>query len=396
MTEEIRALAESIQPQMVEWRRHFHRHPELGFQEKETAAFIAGVLKELGYQVQTGVVETGVVGVLLGRQGHGRTVALRADMDALPVQEASDGAAVSQNPGVMHACGHDLHMATMLGAAAMLAKLKDKFPGAVKMIFQPAEEGPGGAEPMIEQGVLKNPPVDFILGGHVWPGVPVGSIAVQAGPVMAASDTWYLSIKGRGGHGAQPHLCIDPIAIGAEVVSTLQQIVSRTNNPQDPVVLTVGQFNGGTRHNIIANEVTMSGTLRTFSELNRDRIPPLMEAIIAGICTPFGAEYDLEIQRGYPATVNHERLTELLIASARTVLGEPNVITKLEPAMPAEDFSYFANAVPGVYLRLGISDGVKGIYPLHHNQFDANEEALKTGAMVFVQTALDLILQGQQ
>jgi len=391
LTTEISRLAHEYQAQMVTWRRYIHQHPELGFEEHQTAAYIASALTELGLEVTTGVAQTGVVAVLHGNAGSGKVVALRADLDALPVTELGDTPYKSQNPGVMHACGHDSHMAVVLGAAAVLAKLKDKIPGSVKFIFQPAEEGPGGAEPMIEAGVLQNPSVDYVLGGHAWPDVAVGKIEVQPGPMMAASNSWKMLITGRGGHGAEPHRCIDAIAIAAQVVVSLQQVISRTNDPQEPSVLSVGMFHAGTRANIISETAELSGTIRTFSDANRMRIRKLIDEIAAGICAPYGASYEIEFADSFGATINDDALTAKVIRSAEKVLGEAMVSTKMKPSMAAEDFACYAREVPSCYLRIGINDGTRGIYPLHHNCFDLAEEALATGAMVMVQATVDLL-----
>jgi len=394
----IRLPANEMASSLVDMRRHLHRHPELAFQEVETAAYVAAKLKEWGYEVQTGIAGTGVVGVLHGQKERAdypwRVVALRADMDALPVQEQNSCDYASENEGVMHACGHDVHMAVALGVAKLFATRQQDFRGTLKMIFQPAEEGPGGAQGMIEAGVLQNPKVEYVLGGHVWPGVPVGSIAVQPGPMMAAADKWELTIQGRGGHGAEPHLCIDPIAIGAQVVTALQQVVSRINNPLEPAVLSVGMFQGGTRDNIIADTVYLAGTLRTFSPENRVRLKAAIGGVIGGICASFDATYQLQFSTGYPTTLNDERMTAALVASAEYILGADRVQTKMNPGMPAEDFSYFAQQIPAVYMRLGITDETHGVYPLHHNCFDVHEDAMVVGVQVYARAIVDLFQHG--
>ncbi|MCL2548877.1 MAG: M20 family metallopeptidase [Symbiobacteriaceae bacterium] len=391
LSPEITRLALEYQDQMISWRRHLHQHPELGFQETNTAAYLSDLLGELGYQVQTGVAGTGVVGLLHGALGNGKVVALRADMDALPVQELAEAEYRSRNPGVMHACGHDSHMAFTLGAAAILANLKDKLHGSIKIILQPAEEGPGGAQPMIEEGVLQHPIVDYVLGGHAWPDLAVGKVELQGGPMMAASNSWKMKITGRGGHGAEPHRCSDAIAIAAQIIVTLQQIVSRTNDPQDPAVFTVGMFQAGTRANIIAETAELSGTMRTFNDANRSRIQRLIAEIAEGICKPFGATFELEFADGFGATINDDDLAARVVKSAQKILGEAMVSTRMKPSMAAEDFACFAQQVPSCYLRLGVNDGIRGIYPLHHNRFDIAEEALVTGAMVMAQAAVDLL-----
>jgi len=388
-SQEIVRLADQFQPQLIEVRRRIHRHPELGFQEIKTAALVAETLQGLGLEVQQ-VAKTGVVGLLRGST-DGPTVALRADMDALPIQELNETEYKSQEPGVMHACGHDVHTASLLGAAMILASLKEHIKGNVKFIFQPAEEGPGGALPMIAAGVLENPKVDYIFGAHVWHDVPAGSIAAQAGPIMAAPDNFTITITGRGGHGAQPHLCIDALAVAVQFISGLQQIVSRKTNPFDPVVLTIGQMTAGVRGNVIAEQAVLNGTLRTLNKTTQINCQKWMEDILAATCSAYGATYTLTYTEQYDLTASDTALTEQLIVSARAVLGNEHVITQLEPSMGGEDFSFFMKDIPGVYYRLGIGDREKGLYPIHHNHFDVNENALAVGAKVMAQVTLDLL-----
>ena len=388
-SQEIVRLADQFQPQLIEVRRRIHRHPELGFQEIKTAALVAETLQGLGLEVQQ-VAKTGVVGLLRGST-DGPTVALRADMDALPIQELNETEYKSQEPGVMHACGHDVHTASLLGAAMILASLKEHIKGNVKFIFQPAEEGPGGALPMIAAGVLENPKVDYIFGAHVWHDVPAGSIAAQAGPIMAAPDNFTITITGRGGHGAQPHLCIDALAVAVQFISGLQQIVSRKTNPFDPVVLTIGQMTAGVRGNVIAEQAVLNGTLRTLNKTTQINCQKWMEDILAATCSAYGATYTLTYTEQYDLTASDTALTEQLIVSARAVLGNEHVITQLEPSMGGEDFSFFMKDIPGVYYRLGIGDREKGLYPIHHNRFDVNENALAVGAKVMAQVTLDLL-----
>ncbi|MCL2497813.1 MAG: M20 family metallopeptidase [Symbiobacteriaceae bacterium] len=393
-TEEIKQLALKYHEEMIRWRRHLHQYPELGFEEVETGRYLAEALTALGYQVTEGIAKTGVVGLLQGEGAAGKVVAIRADMDALPVTELSEVAYASRHPGKMHACGHDTHMAMVLGAAAVLASLKASLKGSIKIIFQPAEEGPGGAIPMIAAGVLENPAVDYILGGHAWPGIPVGQIALQAGPMMASSTGFNITIRGRGGHGAEPHKCIDAVALGAQVVVALQQIISRTNDPQEPAVVTVGQFNAGTRSNIIAETAELRGTLRTFNTANRDRILDLIQKVASGVCEPYGAVADMGPRRsaGLDVTANDAALTARVLTSAEAILGESNVITKFKPSMGGEDFCYFAHKIPGCYIFIGVTGESQGTYPIHHNRFDIDEEALRYGAMLFAQAAVDLLL----
>lgn len=394
MISEIKQLAEEFYPAVVSLRRQIHQNPELGFQEFQTAALVAKTLSEHGWEVQTGIAGTGVVGLLKGNS-QGPTVALRADMDALPIQELNQQPFKSKNDGVMHACGHDAHTATLLGTAMVLSRLRESLIGNVKLIFQPAEEGPGGALPMIKAGVLDNPKVDVIFGAHVWHDVPAGKVAIQAGPIMAAPDTFVITITGRGGHGAQPHLCIDAIAIAAQVINGLQQIVSRRSNPLDPVVLTIGKMVGGVRGNVIAEKVVMDGTLRTLNENTRIQCKKWIEEQVAAICHLYGALHEVRFTDAYDITINDEEATEFLIGSARKILGRDQVLTRLEPSMGAEDFSFFMKDIPGVYFRLGIRDDEK-VYPIHHNRFDVNEEALKVGMEVFSQAVVDILVGGAE
>ncbi len=389
-SQEVVRLADQIQPRLIELRRRIHRHPELGFQEFKTAALVAETLEGCGLEVTRNVAKTGVVGLLRG-SGAGPTVALRADMDALPIQELNETDYQSQQAGVMHACGHDVHTASLLGAAMILASLKEQIKGNVKFIFQPAEEGPGGALPMIAAGVLENPKVDYIFGAHVWHDVPAGSIAAQAGPIMAAPDNFTITINGRGGHGAQPHLCIDALAVAVQFISGLQQIVSRRTNPFDPVVLTIGQMTAGVRGNVIAEQAVLNGTLRTLNKTTQANCQKWMQELLAATCSAFGASYTLDYTDQYDLTASDATLTKQLIASAAAVLGSDHVITQLEPSMGGEDFSFFMRDIPGVYYRLGIGDNEKGLYPIHHNRFDVNENALATGAKVMAQVTLDIL-----
>ncbi len=387
---QIKQMASSLQDRLVQIRRTLHQHPELGFEEEQTGALVADTLRGLGLEVQTGVAKTGVVGLLRGAK-PGKTVALRADMDALPVTELNQHEYRSKTPGKMHACGHDAHVTTLLGTAMVLSQLRDQLAGNVKFIFQPAEEGPGGAEQMVAEGVLENPKVDAIVGAHVWPGIPAGRVGVAPGPMMAAPDTMNLKIIGRGGHGAEPHLTIDAVAISAQVITALQNIVSRMRNPMDPVVVTIGSIHGGTRFNVIAQEVEMAGTVRTFNPETRKKMPGLIEKVVAGVCSSFDAKYEFQWIPSYPATVNEPAVTEVVRQAAVSILGDDSVLTELEPSMGGEDFSYFLARVPGCFFRLGVGNDRKATFPLHHPQFDVDESALSSGVAVFAQSTLDLL-----
>jgi amidohydrolase len=400
--------------QVVEWRRDFHKNPELGNREVRTAKIIADHLRAIGYEVKTGVARTGVVALLRGgRAPAGRTgpvVALRSDMDALPVTEEVDVPFKStvkaewngQQVGVMHACGHDNHMAILLGAATILARLKDQLPGTVKLIFQPAEEGPpagespAGAEQMTIEGVLDNPKVDAVFGLHVFP-FPAGQIVYRSGPLMASADSFSLTIKGRQTHGAIPWGGVDPIVIGAQIVTAFQSIVSRTVNiTEAPAVVTVGRFSGGVRSNIIPETVEMEGTVRAFDENVRRDIHRRMRDIATKYAEAAGATATFQLGLGYPTTVNDPKLTERMVPTLKRVAGEDNV--KVGPlTLTAEDFSFFQQKVPGLFVLLGVTprdQDVKGVPQNHSPLFFADESALPVGVKVMTSLALDF-LQGR-
>ena len=397
---EVDRLATEINQQVVAWRRDFHQHPELGNQETRTAKVIADELRKLGYEVTTGVAGTGVVGVLKGGR-PGPVVALRSDMDALPVTEQVELPFKStakanwngQQVGVMHACGHDNHMAIQLGAATVLAKLRDRLPGTVKLIFQPAEEGPGGAEPMIKENVLDNPTVDAIFGLHVFP-FPAGSISYRPGPLMASADNFIIRVKGRQTHGAVPWGGVDPIVIGAQIVTALQTIISRSVNiTEAPAVVTVGRFTGGNRSNIIPEEVELEGTVRAFDENVRKDIHNRIRMLATNISESAGATATVEFGLGYPVTRNDPALTERMAATLRRVAGESNVhLASLTGT--AEDFSFFQQKVPGMFIFLGVTprdqDHTKA--PANHSPlFFADESALPVGVRVMTNLALDYL-----
>jgi amidohydrolase len=393
-------LATEINSQVVAWRRDFHQHPELGNNEVRTAKVIADELRKLGYEVTTGVAGTGVVGVLKGGR-PGPVVALRSDMDALPVTEQVDLPFKStakaqwngQEVGVMHACGHDNHMAILLGAAATFAKVRDRIPGTIKLIFQPAEEGPGGAEPMVKAGVLDNPKVDAIFGLHVFP-FPAGSIVYRSGPLMASADSFVIKVKGRQTHGAVPWGGIDPIVVGSQIVLALQTIISRTVNiTEAPAVVTVGRFTGGNRSNIVPEEIELEGTVRAFDENVRKSIHDRIRAIATNFAESAGATATVEFGLGYPVTRNDPALTERMAPTLRRVAGAENV--RVGPLTgTAEDFSYFQQQVPGLFFFLGVTprdqDFTKA--PQNHSPlFFADESALPVGVRVMANLALDYL-----
>lgn len=390
-SERLLQVAKRNLQRLVEIRRHLHRHPELGRHEYETGRYVANIMEALGLEVQTEVAGTGVVALLRGAY-PGRTVALRADMDALPVQEQSNVPYKSAVPGVMHACGHDAHMALTLGTAMILTSMREQIHGNVKFIFQPAEEAPGGAKPMIDAGVLENPKVDAILGGHVWGSVESGRIEVKPGPIMASSDILRLTIHGKGGHAAQPHTTIDPIVIGSEIVGALQKIVSRQTDPAEAAVISICVFQSGEVFNVIPGSAYLEGAVRTLNNELRLAMPEKIEAVIRGITHAYGATYDLDYYMGYPVTVNNKDVTETVRQAAAKVLGAESVGEAAKASMGGEDFAYYLLQIPGTFVRIGIRNEAKGIcQEIHHPSFDIDEDILATIPAVYAQALLDLL-----
>ena len=378
-------------PELSRIRRHFHENPELGFEEFRTSAHIADLMEGLGLEVRRNVAQTGVVALLRGGK-PGKTVAIRADIDALPVQELNDVPYKSKTPGKMHACGHDVHITAAIGAAMLLAQHRESLAGNVKFLFQPAEEGPGGAEPMIQDGALENPRVEAIIGGHVWGSLDSGVVEVLPGPIMASADIIRLTIHGKGGHAAHPHTSIDPIVIGSEIVSALQKIVSRQTDPTEAAVISICLFRAGDTFNVIPNSAYLEGTVRTLNNTLRQEIPKKIESVIRGITEPYGATYELDYYFGYPVTVNDPGITESVRQSAAKILGAENVRTAARASMGAEDFAYFLLAVPGTYIRVGVRNAAKGItHDMHHPQFDVDEDVLASLPVIYAQAALDLL-----
>ncbi|WP_421655747.1 M20 metallopeptidase family protein [Leptothermofonsia sp. ETS-13] len=382
-TSRIRKDIQELQPQIVKWRRHLHQKPELGFREQLTAAFVSQKLQEWGIEHQTAIAQTGIVAVIQGRQ-PGPVLAIRADMDALPIQEENEVPYRSQHDGVMHACGHDGHTAIALGTARYLSQHRDSFAGTVKLIFQPAEEGPGGANPMIEAGVLANPDVDAIIGLHLWNFLPLGTVGVRSGPLMAAVDLFNCTIFGKGGHGAIPQHSVDSIVVGAQVVNALQAIVARNVDPIESAVVTVGKFHAGTAHNVIAASAQLSGTVRYFNPGFEGFFQERMEQIISGICQAHGAHYELEYRSLYPPVINNEKIAELIRSVTATVVETPAGIVPQCQTMGGEDMAFFLQKVPGCYFFLGSANLSRGlVYPHHHPRFDFDETALGMGVEIF-------------
>lgn len=381
---QVRSEIQALQPQVVEWRRQLHQRPELGFQEHLTASFVAQKLDEWGIEHQTGIAKTGIVATITSNR-PGPVLAIRADMDALPIQEENEVSYRSQHDGLMHACGHDGHTAIALGTAYYLSQHRDDFAGTVKMIFQPAEEGPGGAKPMIEAGVLKNPDVDAIIGLHLWNNLPVGTVGVRSGALMAAVECFYCTILGKGGHGAMPHQTVDSVVVAAQIVTALQTVVARNVNPLESAVVTVGELHAGTAQNIIADTARMSGTVRYFNPALAELMPQRIEQIITGVCQSQGASYDLDYVQLYPPVINDAGIAELVRSVAADVVETPVGIVPECQTMGGEDMSFFLQAVPGCYFFLGSANPAKNLaYPHHHPRFNFDETALGMGMEIFV------------
>lgn len=379
---EIRAL----QPQLVEWRRQIHQKPELGFQEKITAEFISQKLQNWGIEHQVGIAQTGIVAIIKGEKSTpGKVLAIRADMDALPIQELNEVPYCSQRDGIMHACGHDGHTAIALGTAYYLHQHRQELNGTVKIIFQPAEEGPGGAKPMIAAGVLNNPNVDAIIGLHLWNNLPLGTVGVRPGALMAAVELFRCTIFGKGGHGAIPHQTVDSLVVAAQIVSALQTIVSRNINPLDSAVVTVGELHAGTAVNVIADTAKMGGTVRYFNPDLAGFFKERIEKIIAGICQSHGANYDLDYIHLYPPVINDAEIAALVRSVAQEVIEIPIGVFSECQTMGGEDMSFFLQEVPGCYFFLGSANAEKKLdYPHHHPRFDFDETALPIGVEMFV------------
>lgn len=386
-----RSEAEALRPQLIAWRRDLHQHPELSFQEVRTAGVAARVLGELGYEVRTGVGRTGVVALLQGGR-PGPTVMLRADMDALPIQEISDAAHVSQTPGVMHACGHDGHVAIGLGTATLLARHAAELPGRVLFIFQPAEEGMSGAATMIADGALADPRPDAAFALHLWNMFPMGRVVAQAGPLMAAADVLKIIVRGKGGHGAHPHETVDAVAVTGQVLSALQTIVSRNVDPQETAVLTIGTVHGGTAFNVIAETVELQGTIRTFSPAVRETVVTRLRVLLDGVTAGMGAKYELNVQGVAPAVVNDPAMAEVARAAAVQVVGATAVAWHA-PLMVSEDFSEFQKVVPACFLLVGSGTPELGLNAPHHNpRFDFDERALPIGVALLATAATKFLV----
>lgn len=405
-----RAAIEEMYPRLVETRRDIHRNPELSNEEKRTGALVADRLRALGLEVKSGVAGHGVVAVLKG-SSEGKVVAVRADMDALPIREMNDTPYRSQNVGVMHACGHDVHTTVGLGVAELLSKHRDRIKGTVKFLFQPAEEAPAatfkgdwGAKLMVAEGAMENPKPDAVFGLHCAPHVlpagsvsdeqallQVGQLAYTIGPASANSDRFHVVIKGAMAHGSAPHRGVDAIVIAAEAIGALQHIRSRETNTRQPLVITVGTIQGGQRENILAERVEFAGTVRTYDVAFRDSVIEKMHRILKGICDAHGATYEMHYRKGYPSIVNNEALVNATLPAFRRIVGEKNVMEVI-PSMGGEDFSYFAQLAPGFFFRLGVANEARGIDGgVHTPMFDVDEECLKVGVAAMSAAVCDFL-----
>jgi amidohydrolase len=372
-----------LQPDIQAWRREIHEHPELLYDVHRTAAFVADRLREFGCdEVATGLGRTGVVGVIKGRKPAGgadiKVIGLRADMDALPIEEATDLPYASKTPGLMHACGHDGHTAMLLGAARYLAETRN-FAGDAVVIFQPAEEGGAGAAAMIKDGLMDRFAIDQVYGMHNGPGIPVGSFAIRPGPIMAATDSVDIKIVGLGGHAARPHICIDSVLVGAQLITALQSIVSRSVDPLESAVISICEFHAGDARNVIPQTAVLKGTVRTLTKKVRKLVEKRIREVVAGVAQITGARIDLTYEPGYPVTVNHAVQTDVATAVAKEIAGEANVL-ETAPMMGAEDFSYMLEARPGAFIFCGNGDSAG----LHHPAYNFNDEAIVFGTSYWI------------
>ncbi|HHY23444.1 MAG TPA: amidohydrolase [Clostridiaceae bacterium] len=398
---EIKKISEEIHEKLIKVRRRFHKHPELGMDTYKTAEYIMNYLKQLNIEVTHIANRSGVIGLIRGKKQIDpdnneieKTIALRADIDALSVFEENQCNYKSEIPGVMHACGHDFHTTCLLGAAETLNRLKDSFSGNIKLLFQPGEESLGGAATMLEEGALNNPDVSVCAALHAWPDIPVGKVAVKYGAAFSAIENFKITVTGKGGHGAVPHKTVDPIVIGCNIVNALQTIVSREVDSFEPAIVSICSFNAGTSVNIIPDISVIGGTIRTFDTNLKKFIEKTIFNISEGIAKAMGAGIQIEFTNDSPPVINDEKITKLFISSASRMIGEDNVIISDRPSMVSEDFALIAEKVPSVYFWLGCRNEEKGIInPLHSSKFQGDEDCIKVGTAVFAQFALDYLNQ---
>jgi amidohydrolase len=386
--EDILKRAEGLKQRMIDLRRDFHQYPELGLQEFNTTKKVEGILKTLGLETKICVNGTGVRGYLKGSK-PGKTIALRADMDALPIQEETNLPYQSQNKGVMHACGHDAHTAMLLGAAMILSEMKKELEGNVAFIFQPAEEIGAGAKAMVEEGVLEG--VDRIFGLHVYSILPFGTLGYRPGPLMAAGDFFDVKIIGKGGHGGLPHLTVDPVVITANAINALQTLVSREIDPLESAVISICKLNAGEAYNVIPETATFGGTIRTHKPELRESIPKRAKEILDGVVSGMRGRYEFNLMSKFPATINDEEMTAFVVKVAKEILGDDK-LSPLKPLMGSEDFSFYLQKVPGTFAFLGVENKEKGIiYPHHHPKFNIDEDILPIGSALHAAVALEYL-----
>lgn len=381
-------LMEKVKSQVIQWRRYLHQYPELSYQEEQTAQFVYETLRSFGNLELSRPTPTSVVARLVGGK-FGKVLAIRADMDALPIREENSFDFVSKNPGVMHACGHDGHTSMLLGAARVLSQMKEKIGGEVRFIFQHAEElPPGGGEELVRAGVMEG--VDAVIGAHLWSPLAIGKVGIVYGPMMASSDIFKIIIHGKGGHAALPHQTVDSIAVGAQVVTNLQHIASRCTDPLEPLVLSVTRFVGGNSHNVLPGSVEIEGTVRTLDTGLRERVPGQIERVVKGITEAHGASYELEYKYGYRPVINDREITRLMEKSVQELFGE-EAVAHLKPTMGGEDFSAYQQKAPGNFFFIGAGNPEKNsTYPHHHPRFTIDEDALEIGVRLFVHSALKM------
>lgn len=384
----VRELSEKYKEELIALRREFHKNPELGWEEIRTGKRVEEELKKIGIKVER-VAKTGIVGTLKGREG-GKVVALRADMDALPIEEANNDIPYkSKNKGVMHACGHDGHTAMLLIAAKVLWELRDQIKGTVKFIFQPAEEPIQGGKMMLDEGVMEG--VDAILGIHIWSQLPTGKVSLEPGPRFAAGDRFKITVKGKGSHGAVPHLGVDAIVVASAIVMNLQTVVSREIDPLEPVVVSIGTINGGFNFNVICNEVVLEGTTRSFNQDIQNRFPDRIKRIVDNVASSFNAKAEVDYTIGTLSCINHPAISQIAKAGITKLYGE-DVVINFEKTMGGEDFAYFIQTVPGIIVFLGGGNKAKNTtYPHHHEKFNIDEDALPVGTSLYAQFALDFL-----
>jgi len=394
MLSEIQEITKSLAPRLIEIRRHIHAHPELSGQEYQTAAYVAGVLSSCGLRVQEAVGKTGVVGDLSSEKNQEKILAIRTDMDALPIQEKTDLDFASRKPGIMHACGHDVHTTLGLGVAMVLSRLSKPLPQTIRFIFQPAEEIAQGASWMVQDGVMRD--VQAIFGVHVFPSISAEFVGIRYGALTAAADDLEIFIQGESGHGARPHEAKDAIWIASQVITTLQQAISRTQNPLRPIVLSIGQINGGRAPNVIADQVRMAGTVRSLHPETHANLPDWIEGIVKSVCHTYGAGYEMNYRRGVPSVQNDPALTQILEEASREAWGSERVLILTEPSLGAEDFSLYLEHAPGSMFRLGVGFGDRNNPPLHHPEFEVNEAAIMTGVVTLAYAAYKYCLNNAE